>query len=629
MRNDYLKYRAEIDGLRALAVVPVILFHAGVETFRGGFVGVDVFFVISGYLITTIIFDEIATEQFSLVSFYERRVRRLFPALYVVSASTTAASLFLLYPAQLKSFARSLISAPLFFANFHFWSERGYFGEASELKPLLHLWSLAVEEQFYIVFPLLLLLISRSKKSSYSLLFAGFLLSLTSSYYVTEIHFETAFFFPVTRAWELLVGSLAAILMREGLYLRWTLASEAVSIIGLSLILFSYLEFDHTTAFPGVNATIPVCGTFLFILAGASSRWARHALSLKPIVFVGLLSYSLYLWHQPIFSLSRHLGLFESNILLLLSLIGALSFFTFKFVETPFRNPKTISRRKVFGASMAGGLFLVGCGAFILSRDGLPNRYSIEDRVLLTQLANVSGYNQAAFDSHEEKLFDLSEQRRVVVVGDSYAKDLFNIVLESGMFADVQWSTKQINAECGNLYLEDYEVLERFIPDNRLARCRAQGWYNGDRFRAILGSSDELWLASDWKPWVVEFIPESISKLARDYGVTVRIFGTKNFGSISVDSLLKVEEQERWNYTQEVTQDSVSIDSGMAKALITYELYYPLLSVLCGGSYSECRVFTGDGLLVSADGGHLTREGAIEAGMRMQDVLKDLALALS
>lgn len=145
-----MKYRAEIDGLRALAVIPVILFHAGFELFSGGFVGVDVFFVISGYLITSILIDEIENKEFSIVNFYERRARRILPALYLVTATSAIASLFILYPEYLVSFAKSLISAPLFAANFYFWSERGYFGELAELKPLIHLWSLAVEEQFYI-----------------------------------------------------------------------------------------------------------------------------------------------------------------------------------------------------------------------------------------------------------------------------------------------------------------------------------------------------------------------------------------------------------------------------------------------------------------------------------------------
>ena len=325
-----MKYRTEIDGLRALAVVPVILFHAGFELFGGGYVGVDVFFVISGYLITMILIEDIGNKRFSIVSFYERRARRILPALYTVAITTAIASSAILYPEHLVSFAKSLVSAPLFLANFYFWSERGYFEVTSELKPLIHLWSLAIEEQFYIIFPLILLFFNKFKKTFYSLLALGFILSLGASYYVTKIHFATAFYFPFTRAWELLAGSLAALILHKNLVKLKVYNAEIIASFGLILIIYSIFSFDRSTIFPGIYALIPVVGTFLFIISASSSFYLKKLFSLKPIVFLGLLSFSLYLWHQPIFSLSRHLTLFNGNFIEILLLTLLLSYLTYR-----------------------------------------------------------------------------------------------------------------------------------------------------------------------------------------------------------------------------------------------------------------------------------------------------------
>ena len=620
-----MKYRAEIDGLRALAVVPVILFHAGFELFSGGFVGVDVFFVISGYLITTILIEDIENKRFSIINFYERRARRILPALYIVVITTAIASTLILYPEQLKSFGKSLISTPLFSANFYFWSERGYFGKSSELKPLIHLWSLAVEEQFYIVFPIILLLLAKFRKSLYLLLTLGFLLSLASSYYVTKVHFDTAFYFPFTRAWELVFGSFAALIMTRYKRINSTALAEVATGVGLSLVIFSYLNFDSTTPFPGVHAFIPVFGTFLFIISASSSRWIKGIFSLKPIVYFGLLSFSLYLWHQPIFALTRHLNIFEENLLLITLCTILLSYLTFNYVEAPFRNREFFNRKVVFLLSTTVGILIVIGGLVVVSNDGFPGRFPPEDRNLLVQLANYEGYNQRAFDSIENVPFDSDNSKRIVVIGDSYAKDFLNIVIESNLFADVQFSTRQINSECGNLYLDDYSVIVPYIPKNRLARCRFLGWYGEEDFRDILRNADEIWLTALWREWVVDFLPLSISRLKDDYNIPIRVFGIKNFGSISPYRLISIPASQRSNYSQIVNQKSIQVSSKLANVMEGYEFYYPLLAPLCDGDYNECKIFTDAGFLVSRDGNHLTREGAIESAERISDVLTSIA----
>lgn len=623
-----MKYRAEIDGLRALAVVPVILFHAGFELFSGGFVGVDVFFVISGYLITTILIEDIENKRFSIVNFYERRARRILPAMYVVCITTAIASTLILFPEQLKSFSKSLISAPLFSANFFFWSERGYFGESSELKPLIHLWSLAVEEQFYIIFPIFLLLLSNFKNTFYALLLIAFLLSIASSYYITKIHFDTAFYFPITRAWELLVGSFAALILNKRKNAYPAVMAEFAAFFGLSLVIFSYLNFDSSTPFPGVYALIPVLGTFLFIVSASSTRYIKNVFSYKPIVFTGLLSFSLYLWHQPIFALTRHLGIFNEYLMFIALCVVLVSYLTFRLVEKPFRNRSIFTRNTIFFSSVTVGIAIALGGLFIVNNDGLPNRYAEEDRGLLNQMASYQGYNQKAFDALEYRAFDERESKRVVLIGDSYAKDFLNIAIESNLFEGVQFSTRQVNSECGNLYLDDYSIIEAYIPENRLARCRVLGWYDGEEFRDIIENADEVWLVAAWRSWVVDYLPISIERLNEDFNVPVRVFGIKNFGSISPYDLISIPASRRSVYTQSANHDSIQISSHLASVMGEYEFFYPLLTPLCDGDYNQCKIFTDDGLLVSPDGGHLTREGAIESAERLSDVLMNISNSL-
>lgn len=616
-----MKYRAEIDGLRALAVVPVILFHAGFEIFSGGFVGVDVFFVISGYLITTILIADIENNRFSIVNFYERRARRILPALYLVVFSTIVASFFILYPEDLVSFAKSVVAVPIFSSNFFFWSERGYFGGATEFKPLVHTWSLAVEEQFYILFPIFLLLLKKYRRIFYSLLSLIFLLSISSSYYVTLLHFDTAFYFPVTRAWELLFGSFGALLLRYKTFTLKNWVADLIAIIGLGLIFYSYTNFDSNTLFPYVNALIPVVGTFLFIITAQHSIFVKNFLSSHIIVYVGLISFSLYLWHQPLFALARHLDLFNGNVAFLIVATFVFSYLSYAFVEKPFRDRNRISKRKVFLWSIVSSLILVSLGFVTISKLGFPNRFKAEDREILTQLANYKGYNQARFDRVQFKQFEENSKYKVAIVGDSYAKDLLNIIVESGMFDDYEFSSRHINAECGNLYLGDYDLLDEFIQKSKKVKCKFLGRYEGEEFLKILNDANEIWVVASWSDWTVEFLPTSIENLNRDFEKPIRVFGNKNFGRISPYSLLAVPYDQRVNYSQTVNERSLNISSLLNQKLSDYEYFYPLLDVLCGGKSSECRVFTRNGLLMSADGGHLTREGAIEAALRMSNTL--------
>ncbi len=617
-------YRPEIDGFRALAVIPVVFFHAGIDFFSGGFVGVDVFFVISGYLITTILIEDIDNNRFSLTNFYERRARRILPALYFVVFITFVASLITLYPQDLVSFAKSVIAIPFFSSNFFFWSERGYFDNTVELKPLVHTWSLAVEEQFYIVFPIFLLLLKKYKQVFYSLLFIIFFLSIGSSYYVTLIHFDTAFYFPFTRAWELIFGSFAALILRYKPFELKIFVAEFISVIGLCLIIFSINTFNSDTLFPYISASLPVLGAFLFIITSQNSYLIKNILSSRFIIFIGLISYSLYLWHQPIFAIARHKDFFEGNVEKLIALSIIISCISYFFIEKPFRKKNLISSKKILIYSISSSLILIIIGIFPIIKDGFPERYKKEDQPLLTQLVSYKGYNEKRFDSLNFKQFEKDSSYKIVIVGDSHAKDLLNIIAESKMFENYEFSTRQVNSDCGNLYLNNYDQIQKFIPDNRKERCKLLGRYGGKDFLKILNESDEIWIVGLWFDWVIELLPESIANLNKDFQKPLRIFGRKNFGKISPHSLLEIPYDKRPNYTQPVTKEALKISSILQQKLGDYIFYYSLLEPLCGGDLSECRIFTKNGLLMSADGGHLTQEGAIESVKRMFDILIDI-----
>lgn len=300
-------YRADIDGLRGIAVLSVMLFHAGVPGFGGGFVGVDVFFVISGFLITQLILADCEAGRFSFRRFYERRVRRLLPALLLVMGASFVAGLFVLSPGEMRDFSVSAIAAVTFVSNVYFWRTSGYFEQAAELKPLLHTWSLAIEAQFYIAFPILLLALRRY---GHRVLLTGLIVALVVSLLVAQGLVTrkpvAAFFSLPTRAWELALGAVLAVLL-ENKASRWAAPAkpDALAFLGLGLIAISVVAFNARTAVPGFPALIPTMGAGLVILAGRDSRIVSRLLTWKPLLILGLASYSAYLWHHPLLAFGR------------------------------------------------------------------------------------------------------------------------------------------------------------------------------------------------------------------------------------------------------------------------------------------------------------------------------------
>jgi peptidoglycan/LPS O-acetylase OafA/YrhL len=356
-----MKYRREIDGLRAIAVIPVVLFHANFPLFSGGFVGVDIFFVISGYLITSIILEEIEKGSFSIIHFYERRARRILPALFFVILISLPFAYFIQTPSELESYSQSLFSVTVFSSNIYFWLTSGYFSSASELKPLLHTWSLAVEEQFYIFFPIYLLLVWRFRKRwvLVSIIALG-VISLTLAQLASKTMPDTAFYLLPTRAWELMIGASLAIMLlhREAHKLiaeNRRLTNELLSCLGLVMICTSIIIYDKNTPFPSVYTLVPTIGTALLIVFSNSNTLIGHFLGCRLLVGIGLISYSAYLWHQPIFAFTRaYTNSFPSLLFMLFlsSFSFLLAYISWRYIEKPFRTKGQFPRRAIFQFSI-------------------------------------------------------------------------------------------------------------------------------------------------------------------------------------------------------------------------------------------------------------------------------------
>lgn len=395
-------YRADIDGIRAFAVILVVLYHAFPKLIPNGFIGVDVFFVISGYLITAIIFDEIREGNFSLRRFYVRRINRLFPALLLVMIACLAVGWFVLFPDEYKQLGKHAAGGAAFISNLVFWSEAGYFDSAAESKILLHLWSLGVEEQFYLVWPVLILLAMRAKFRVGTVCVLLLAMSLYLNIRTAESRQVAAFFSPLTRFWELFSGAMLAVLaVRKSALLQcWETSisrrfdsviyqtgyingkstlRDVAAIVGILLILTIVVRMPASAHFPGKWALLPVVGTWLLIFAGPNTWIARAILSNRFVVFIGLISYPLYLWHWPLLAFARNMMEQKlSNAVLcgIVLLSVALAWLTYVLVEKPIRfGPRR-------GNSAAILMFLmVGVGTFGLydtTHDGLRSR--MQDR---------------------------------------------------------------------------------------------------------------------------------------------------------------------------------------------------------------------------------------------------------
>ena len=446
-----MHYRKEIDGLRAVAILPVIWIHSGLPYITGGFLGVDVFFVISGFLITSILTRELEAGNFSLATFYERRARRILPALmFVVIITSIFVPLISDHPKFISDFGNSVFSTIFFVSNVYFWQTSGYFGSTSELSPMLHTWSLAVEEQYYILFPLLIMfLFSFGKKTIVVavLIFIAICSLLISEWGAINSSVGNFYLLP-SRAWELIAGALAAIFYYSAVLSKIRKGfSTFLSGTGITLILSAYLLFTPSTLHPSSLTILPVLGAVLVLLFSEQGNIVGKILSIKSLNFIGLISYSLYLWHQPILALMKNfysLHLELSQTITAIVLTFSLSYLTWKYVETPFRDKKKYKQNRIFKLSIVSILVVSFCSLLFIENLHVQKIFFPEQMTRYEKMlqADKSHSNQVMFNSNckfwskefNSRFINRFEEcvkkyeRAIFILGGSHGMDLYNAV---------------------------------------------------------------------------------------------------------------------------------------------------------------------------------------------------------
>jgi len=446
-----LTYRPEIDGLRAVAVGAVILYHIkitifGQQPFQGGYIGVDIFFVISGYLISSIILKElISTGSFSFKYFYERRIRRILPVLLFVMLVSLFFSWKILLPSSFVDFAKSMLYSLGFSSNLYFhYSGQEYAALSGLLKPFLHTWSLSVEEQYYILFPAVLLIIFKYfRKYLIHILIIGFAISLGLAEWTSRNYPSISFYFLHTRMWELLAGSLLAYIeIRRGYRSKHKKFNLILPTIGLSLILHSILFFNDKMFHPSLYTLSPIIGVCIIIWFSNKDEIVTKILSTKLFVGIGLISYSLYLWHYPIFSFYRNVHFFYPSSLnskiFVIFFLFVISFLSYKFIERPFRTKNTVNFNLIIKFLFITYLFLILFLICVIKLNGLPNRF----------IPIISNYY-----SEKIKIKKYNFNKNIYLVGDSHAQRIFHSL--QNRIANNYYNLKFLNTP----FFENHKII--------------------------------------------------------------------------------------------------------------------------------------------------------------------------
>jgi len=617
-------YRKDIDGLRAVAVTLVIAYHAGWTLFRGGFVGVDVFFVISGYLIGSMIIDDVTAGRFSIIGFYERRVRRIFPALAVMLAAASAAAYFFLLPSELADYGRSVIAATLSYSNFLFAQRLGYFMPAAANMPLLHTWSLAIEEQFYVFLPIFVLLVHRVlPRRLWTILLAVALVSLGFSINGGIQQDSRDFYMPQARAWELLLGTLLACPHLPQLRARrWR---EGAGLLGFLLIVVPAVSYVETTRFPGYAALAPCLGSALLIALGRSGESiVGRSLSWGPAVFVGRISYSLYLWHWPIFIFIRLSDLFPAEhhqaltkiVAVLVTIVVAT--LSWRYVETPIRTgPRRPRRRALFAVAGAAAALLLTAGLSAVSTQGLPGRFSPDALTIAAQMSTGPGAHQTArhfkcFLDYEDPIANLesygclkveASKPNYLIIGDSYASHLWLGLAKAFDHVNFMQAT---GAGCtpllGRVFTPVCNKLMAFLFSDYLLHHKP----------------DRLVIAARWLNSDIEQIGPVLD-WAASHGIHVILMGPVMRYDDRLPRLLAFSIQRGDpRLVDQNRLDLAGLDAKMrALAQQKGADYVSMLGALCKGG--SCETLAAPGIPLQYDDGHLTSEGSVVAAERLRE----------
>ena len=614
-------YRPDIDGLRALAVLGVILFHAGFEDFAGGFLGVDVFFVISGFLITGLIHAQVLQGRFRLRDFYLRRARRLLPALLATIIGTLGAACFFFAPLHLKDLAASALAASVSVSNIYFHRQSGYFDTDAIVKPLLHTWSLSVEEQFYLAWPAVLMLaMARLPRRWLPGLVAG---SCLASWLLTQ-HFRThtsaIFFLAPFRAFEFGFGAIMVWLVR--FQPRSRLIPEVLLLLGLALILRAVVDGSTQRSFSDVNTVLPCIGAALVIHSGAAAR-TGWILRNRVAVAIGLISYSLYLVHWPIIVLAKynHFEPFASaeRVGLIAASMAAAAAMYF-LVEKPFRRRAAGSDRdrdrRFLAGSIAIGVASMAAACAVWLDDGLLHRFpaTIRAQVRPEFIEANKLYTWPRFRAHEVA-FDPAAPRKVLIVGDSQGADFVNVLGEVGLLERVATRTVELDRQCQSLItLSQADFLALEPQDQATCRPLFDRWLEA---AVELPKADVVVLAFQWYERGIDALPRALRAL-RDAGARrVAVVGRKSQGFSGADILLRAgtgpaarEYSARHRNTKAFWADA------QLAALPRDFIWVDMMSRICT-SPTSCEVIDREGNILFFDGSHFTPAGASEIGRRL------------
>lgn len=620
-------YRPEVDGLRAVAVLIVLFFHAGVPGFRGGFVGVDVFFVISGYLITRLILGELDGDRFTFARFYGRRARRLFPAMFATLAATFVASLFILSPLHLEELSLSLVHTLFSLSNVLFWSLSGYFDIGSELKPLLHTWSLGVEEQFYLVWPISVFLAFRFRRRRGVLALVGIvgLASLVAAEIAAGRAPDAAFFLTPFRMCELALGGLCLWLEGSTANRIWR---DLLTLLGLALIGYATIAFGAGHRFPGLAAMVPCGGAALVIVAGRG-RLAGALLANRLAVGIGLISYSLYLVHWPLFVLARYGRTGESTPIeratLVATAIGLATAMYF-LVEQPFRRKRPGHRRlsdPAFGLACAGlacALILPAVSA--MAARGWPGRVPAGLRDAAAGLEGMKDHHFDTATAQDRLPFPAPGRRNAVIVGDSHGADLLTALMRAKSqvnyrFLHIFWNCQPILG--ARPYGEGTPIRSREIAED----CRRQAEILRDN--PLLEAADLIVVASSWIDYGMAGLPATIDYLKSRYRARVVIVGGRyaftELSALLTQAATVEEANERFDAAKGkygMKQEIARLSEIAEQEKVDFIDLRPLTcEPLRKGWY--CPLFLEDGELLYWDSNHWTEAGARRIGRKLRD----------
>lgn len=603
-----LAYRPEIDGLRALAVIPVILYHAGIPFLKGGFLGVDVFFVLSGFLITSIIYKEKSESRFSFVKFYDRRIRRILPSLLLTGYLTIVLCVNFT-PEDMKNVGQSFIATFLFASNYFFYLETDYFNQFNQVSPMLHTWSLSLEEQFYLIVPFIIVAISKLNKLKYMVLVILMVLSFCFCFVLVQTNPNLAFYSLHTRGWELLFGSILAFFNVDSKIRYSKYFSELISSVGAILIIAPYFFVNQSHLHPSWITSIPILGTGMVIYFSQNTFIFKNLLSNKILLNIGLSSYSLYLFHNPIFAFIDYYFKNYDVLLKLLSipLVFVLAFFSTKLVEKKIRDPNLVKPQFFYPIGILFSTLIIGAGYLAHSTKGfysyqlrkyknknLPVLVDVEqERVLINNFRQkINAYpSDLPFESVQ------GDHTNVLLIGDSLSEDAYLSLL--------------------SLQLENYKFRRIYFDDEEfgtfdVASCSgSRGSQKVDL--TLLKSTDILIIAAKWQISTYNKCLEMADSIQKNYVSNVFVAGNvmfENINSIAMKAFNQsvplndfpnfIYRNQRFDRVRISDELKSSVEmNGNIKWIEKFDFF-------CNDQSQECQLFDPLGNVLIWDNAHLT-----------------------